>query len=188
MKPSHSVAVMVVAAFLLALGATNNAYAQAGVKAGILKCRSVLGTKRNLLVYSTQKVTCVFESTDGSIEHYGGKTGIGFGIDLQLESNETLVYAVLSGTGDRGKSTLAGRYVGVEASAEIGVGGTAAVLIGGGNDSVTLQPIALGVRAGGVGVSAGVGYLNLAPVTARSGIRPALDPQGQGTDGELDGG
>ena len=97
MKPSHSVAVMVVAAFLLALGATNNAYAQAGVEAGILKCRSVLGTKRNLLVYSTQKVTCVFESTDGSIEHYGGETGIGFGIDLQLESNETLVYAVLSG-------------------------------------------------------------------------------------------
>lgn len=162
-KPSHLFVAMVVAAPLLAFGAANDAHAQAGVEVGILECQSVPGSKRNLLIHSTQQVTCVFESADGSTERYGGETGIGFGIDLQLESDETLFYTVLSGTGDRGKSTLAGRYVGAEVSAEVGVGGTAAVFIGGGDDSITLQPVALGVRTGGVGVAAGVGYLTLVP-------------------------
>ena len=159
-KPSHLFVAMVVAAPLLAFGAANDAHAQAGVEVGILECQSVPGSKRNPLD-PTGDVR--LRECDGSTERYGGETGIGFGIDLQLESDETLFYTVLSGTGDRGKSTLAGRYVGAEVSAEVGVGGTAAVFIGGGDDSITLQPVALGVRTGGVGVAAGVGYLTLVP-------------------------
>ena len=163
MKALRVVAAVATAAPLVVGGALDPAHAQVGVEASILTCSSVPGTKRNLLIHSTQQVTCVFESADGSTGRYRSETGIGFGIDFQLESDETLAYTVLSGTSDRSKPTLAGRYVGAEASVEAGVGGTAAVLIGGGDGSLTLQPLALGVRTGGAGVSAGIGYLYLEP-------------------------
>lgn len=138
-------------------------FARGGVEVGILVCDTVPGTKRNVLIHSTVDVSCVFKAANGTRERYRGETGIGFGLDLKLESDETMAFAVLSGTSDVDAMTLTGRYVGAKASAEVGVGVGAAVLVGGGDQNVTLQPLAVEGSKGGAGATAGIGYLRIEP-------------------------
>ncbi len=59
-----------------------------------------------------------------------------------------------------GAWALAGRYVGAKASAAAGLGTGAQFLIGGGEKSFTLQPLAL-EGGTGLGTAGGVGYLFL---------------------------
>lgn len=55
---------------------------------------------------------------------------------------------------------MQGKYFGTEASATVGAGVSAQMLLGGFEDSFTLQPLAIGVNEG-VGASLGLGYLYL---------------------------
>jgi len=57
---------------------------------------------------------------------------------------------------------LSGTYLGGQASATVGVGGGVAVMVGGGDQSFSLQPLALEVNSG-LGAAAGIGYLSLEP-------------------------
>ena len=132
---------------------------EAGVELGVLKCKVVPGSRVNLIIRSTADVVCEFNN-NGTIEKYKGETGIGLGLDLSFKSDEQMAFSVISATSDTtaGAYALAGKYVGGELSAAAGVGLGAKALVGVGEKSFSLQPIALETSKG-VGVSGGLGFL-----------------------------
>ena len=128
---------------------------------GIITCKYIPGTKVNLLIHSSAGFDCVFKH-GGQKDYYNGEAGIGLGLDLQWTDQSTMAYTVMSSTGmDKDWATaLNGTYTGGKASAAFGVGLGAAVLIGGGDDSIGLVPLA--IESGtGLGATAGIGYLSL---------------------------
>lgn len=135
----------------------------AGAKIGTLTCKTVPGTRTTLLVHSSVDVSCFYK--EGLVEEkYKGESGIALGVDLNIKQNETLLWAVFAPASDVSAKNyaLAGKYTGAKASATVGVGVGANVLIGGGKKSFTLQPVSL-TGATGVGVAGGLGYLYLEP-------------------------
>ena len=90
-----------------------------------------------MIIRSTTDASCRFEHESGKIEHYLGETGIAFGADLTFaKDQETFALVEISATKLRiGEHTLVGRYVGGKASASIGVGIGAAILVGGSRDN-----------------------------------------------------
>lgn len=138
--------------------------AEGGLEVGVLTCKTVPGTRFNLIIRSTVDVDCVFKGSAGVEERYRGETGIALGVDLNINRLETIAFTVLSASSDvsPGAYALAGRYVGGKASATLGVGVGAAVLVGGGDKSFSLQPVAL-EGSTGLGVSGGIGYLYIEP-------------------------
>lgn len=135
--------------------------ASAGIKAGILSCEAIPGTRVNLLIHTSVGLKCEF-SRDGATERYKGETGIGLGIDLSFKDNQKFAFTVLAATNDvrPGSHALAGNYYGGEVSAAAGVGLGAKALIGAGNKNISLQPLALESNTG-LGASAGLSYLFL---------------------------
>jgi hypothetical protein len=128
---------------------------------GVVTCDYIQGSKVNLLIHSTASFNCVFKH-DGIRDYYDGESGITLGLDLQWTDQSTMAYTVMASTGESVDWSVAlnGTYSGGKASAAFGVGLGAAVLIGGGSDSVALVPIA--IEAGtGFGATAGIGYLSL---------------------------
>lgn len=131
-----------------------------GTKIGVLTCKTVPNSGMNLLLHSTVDVRCDFVSTDGSgTEHYIGETGVGFGVDLSYKRETTIAFTVFAADVRKGNHKLAGKYIGGGGSATVGAGLGAQVLLGGGNDSISLQPAIEGST--GLGVSGGVTYLYL---------------------------
>jgi len=133
--------------------------ANAKVEIGILTCKTVPGSRVNLLIRSTADVNCEFKDGQGKVEQYKGESGIALGLDLSFKSDETFAFSVISSsTKDAGSHALAGKYIGGKASASLGVGLGAAVLVGGSDDNFGLNPIAIGTNQG-IGASAGIGFL-----------------------------
>lgn len=132
---------------------------KAGLEIGVLKCSVISGSRVNLLVRSTADVSCTFNN-QGTLERYQGEAGIALGLDLSFKSEENMAFAVISATSDAspGSYTLAGKYVGGQAAASVGVGLGAKVLVGVGDQSLSLQPLALETNKG-LGASGGVGFL-----------------------------
>ena len=159
----HFTPSVVVAGMLLLVASAPVALAQGAVEIGILSCRSVPGTHRNLVFNSAVEVRCVFNNLDGQ-EIYKGMTGISLGMDLNRSRSETIQFAVLSGTTDAriGSYALAGKYFGSKASATFSVGGGASALIGVGPKTISLLPLAL-ESSTGWGLAGGLGYLYLEP-------------------------
>ena len=153
-----SLTAMLVIAFALSF---NSAVAeeQAGLELGVLKCSVVPGSRVNLLIRSTADVSCTFNN-QGTLERYQGEAGIALGLDLSFKSDERMAFAVISATSNAspGSYSLAGKYVGGQAAASLGVGLGAKVLVGVGDQSLSLQPLALETNKG-LGASAGVGFL-----------------------------
>ena len=150
------------AALALALGlAAGPASAgdESGAEVGVLTCKTVPGSRINLLVHSTADIQCEFKESDGSIERYKGETGIGLGIDLHIEHDETVIFTVVASHFQPGTHQLAGHYAGAKAGVTAGVGGGAALLVGGSDDSIGLKPAISHNK--GLGVAAGLGYLYL---------------------------
>jgi len=147
-------------ALLLATVPSYAGNSTAGAKIGILTCATVQGSGYNLIIHSTVDVDCTYESTDNSgVEHYIGETGIGLGVNLQFDQSRTLVFTVLAADTKAGSHKLAGKYVGAGASASVGVGAGVQVLVGGGDKSVSLEPVIEGSK--GIGAAAGITYLYL---------------------------
>ena len=157
-----------VAAFVFGLVSTQAAYADdaddadGGFKVGVLTCKKGDGGY-NIIIHSNVPVTCVFKATNGE-ENYKGEAGIGLGIDLEWDSSKTVHFTVLTAQSDTkiGAYSLAGKYAGASASATVGVGVGAQILVGGGDDNVTLEPIAVSGSTG-FGAAGGLGYLHLEP-------------------------
>ncbi|MBM3732842.1 MAG: DUF992 domain-containing protein [Acidimicrobiia bacterium] len=156
-----SVAALALLALAFAPGAAPAA--DPGVRLGMLACEAVPGTRFNLLIMSSVDVKCEFADVNGC-ERYRGETGIALGADLNLKGMEKITFAVLAATSDYkiGSYALAGKYLGAKASASLGVGGGAAVLLGGGAKNFSLQPVALEGNIG-LGAAAGLGYLYIEP-------------------------
>ncbi|MDR3449042.1 MAG: DUF992 domain-containing protein [Alphaproteobacteria bacterium] len=141
------------------------AAAFAGDRVGALECH-LSGNGPSILV-ENQSVDCVFASdrAGGRPAHYVGKlTKIGANIGANGKGD--LLWGVVAATSNPGRGALAGDYVGPEASAKVGVGVGAAALVGGSQNTISLQP--LNVEGGsGIGFTAGVENLNLVYVSDR---------------------
>ncbi len=145
----------------LALAQPLPALAGGGVKVGVLHCKDIPGTRSTLLIRSSVEIRCKFE-TAGGTEYYRGETGIALGIDLNVKKTTRMAFTVFMATGDTavGAYSLVGKYYGAKGSATLGGGVGVSVLVGGGNDNVSLQPLAV-EGSYGLGVAGGLGYLYL---------------------------
>jgi outer membrane protein OmpA-like peptidoglycan-associated protein len=137
--------------------------ARAEAKLGTMVCKRIPGTGVNLIIYSKAEVRCIFNGSVDAEQWYRGKTGILLGLDLKWNKEERIYFAILSNTvkfvpeGD----FLSGEFGGAKASVALGIGVGAQILLGGNDDTIALQPA---VEAGtGVGVAAGLSYLDLKP-------------------------
>ena len=108
---------------------------------------------------STRDLRCTYADLKGKVEHYTGHIDK-FGVDIGYQAGGVIVWAVLSPTSDVGKGALAGNYGGVTGGAAVGVGGSANVLIGGFQRSITLQPLSIEGTAG-LNVAAGIAQIVL---------------------------
>lgn len=133
-----------------------------GVKTGTLTITAVTGTEHNLIIRSSVDVDAVFTDTAGKKEYYIGEMGYKLGVDLSVKTEDQLAYLVFSPSKDykTGSYALEGKYFGQKASAALGLGAGVQILLGGFQNSISLQPLAL-EGTEGYGVSVGLGYLYL---------------------------
>jgi hypothetical protein len=133
--------------------------AHAGERVGVLDCR-VAASGLSVLV-ENQAVDCFFRGDAPGLPpvHYLGKL-TKVGANLSVNGPGQLTWVVAAATQQIGPGALAGDYAGPEATVKAGLGGGAAALVGGSNNTISLQP--LSVEAGtGLGVTAGIENLNL---------------------------
>ncbi len=142
----------------------------AGDRVGVLECH--LSGNGPSVIIENQQVDCVYQDDDEGLTpvRYIGKL-MKIGANLNMNGPGQLMWVVAAATDHLGPGALAGRYFGPSASAKIGVGGGGAILVGGSNNTVSLQPFQ--VEAGtGLGWTAGVSSLELAYVADAPDARP----------------
>jgi hypothetical protein len=139
-----------------ALGLGTPAQAQA-VKAGVLTCNVASGF--GFIFGSSRAINCTFAPGGGPPQHYAGAINK-FGVDIGYVQGGVMVWAVLAPTTNPDPGSLAGTYVGATASATVGVGIGANVLVGGSGNSISLQPISIEGNTG-LNVAGGVAELSL---------------------------
>lgn len=132
------------------------------IQAGVLECSGKGGW--GAIIGSKKEFDCVFSNTRGeAIGKYKAKV-IKVGLDLGYTGKTALQWAVLGPAKKVGGSyvpgSLEGDYAGVGADASVGVGLGANALIGGGVDSLALQPVSVQVSTG-VSIAGGVQTLVL---------------------------
>jgi hypothetical protein len=131
----------------------------AGVEFGYLECSLILDTGN--VVVSKQTYSCTFDPADDakSNEAYTATTDK-IGLDLSKTNEEKLRWLVLAAGDPDHSGALAGDYGGVSADASIGLGAGAMVLVGGLEDTFTLQPVSMSTQQG-VGLSIAVESMDL---------------------------
>jgi len=144
-------------AFISALVAAPATHARDddSVRAGLLVCDVEGGA--GFIFGSSKGLSCRFEASEGSVEEYTGRINK-FGIDIGVTGDVTMTWAVLAPTRRIGDGALAGTYVGASAEASAGIGGGANLLIGGSDDTISLQPLSV---QGQTGVNAALGVAEL---------------------------
>lgn len=145
---------MLGAGLALVAGFATPALAQeSGFEIGTLTCKVVDVT--NLILYTNEKFACDFAGSDGLSENYGGEID-SIGVNLSIKKEFTIVWAVIAPTNDKYQThSLRGAYVGASADVALGLGAGVKVLVGGGANSFTLQPLSVaGVK--GAGAAAGI--------------------------------
>ena len=126
---------------------------------GLLTCTKT-GRGDTFVVFSRIPVACSYQGVGGP-QDYTGISGILLGVDLEIERQAAMVYSVIGGTGVN-PGGLAGTYVGVKASATVGVGPAAQGGIAGAGNGFWLVPLGLGGQVG-IGATGGLAYLQLQP-------------------------
>ncbi len=148
-------AVLIGTSLALALAAGSASAADnASVKIGTLTCKATDIT--NVIVFSQTKFDCEYDGVNGEVtEHYTGDVSK-IGVDLSIKNDVTLVWAVVAPSDTTYQpNALSGTYVGASADASLGLGAGAHVLVGGGEQSFTLQPVSVeGIE--GIGASLGI--------------------------------
>ena len=129
----------------------------ATVRAGYLTCHVASGW--GFIFGSSRKVKCAYALQPGYTEYYTGAI-TKFGADIGYLQSGVILWAVLAPTTNLGQGALSGTYGGATASAAVGVGAGANVLIGGFNHSIALQPVSIEGQ-NGLNVAAGVAALTL---------------------------
>jgi Protein of unknown function (DUF992) len=133
------------------------AQAQGGVQVGTLTCNAAGSV--GFIFGSTNQLSCAF-SEPGRTEYYKGQISK-FGVDIGFTQGGVLVWTVFAPTAQLGPGALAGTYGGATAGATVGVGGAVNALIGGSNNTISLQPISFQGNTG-LNVAAGVASMTLA--------------------------
>jgi hypothetical protein len=132
-----------------------------GVRVGVLSCEVSGGA--GFIFGSSKDLRCRFEGSGGKTERYVG-TIDKFGLDIGVTGPAAMTWAaVLAPTTDMRRGALAGNYVGASAEATVGVGVGANVLVGGSDETISLQPLSV---QGQTGVNAALAVSGLA-------LRPA---------------
>jgi hypothetical protein len=138
---------------------TPQASGRSGVNVGSLTCNVAGGV--GFIFGSSKELSCLFTRTDGVAERYSG-TIKKFGVDIGFTKEAQIVWLVFA-PGNIGPGALAGTYAGATASATVGVGAGANVLLGGSSKQITLQPVSVEGSVG-LNVAAGIGEVELRPV------------------------
>ena len=131
--------------------------AAATVRAGYLTCHVAGGW--GWIFGSSRKLQCAYALQPGYTEYYTGSI-TKLGADIGYLQSGVILWAVLAPTTNLGQGALAGHYGGATASAAVGVGAGANVLIGGLNSSIALQPVSIEGQ-NGLNVAAGVAQMTL---------------------------
>lgn len=134
--------------------------AAARVEAGLLTCE--VGEGFALIVSKPRDLHCIFHKSNGQNEAYRGKLRE-IGIDIGVSGRGVIVWTVIAGTTELPPGELAGSYGGVEAGAAAVVGGRGAVLIGGAEKTISLQPLSVEVEAG-LNIAVGITSMELHPL------------------------
>ncbi|MEA2951319.1 MAG: hypothetical protein QOJ96_839 [Alphaproteobacteria bacterium] len=133
------------------------ASAQSRVEVGALECRG--GASTSFIVGSVTELSCVFRASAGGTDRYQAVVRH-VGLDLGFTEQSSVIWAVFAPSKVIGGGDLAGNYGGVQAGASVGVGVGANVLVGGSNNSFTLQPVSVQAQTG-LSVAAGIASLEL---------------------------
>ena len=128
-----------------------------GVKAGILTCDVASGW--GFVFGSTRDLRCTYTDNNGSVEQYSGHIDK-FGVDIGYRAGGVVAWAVLAPTADVARGALAGTYAGVTGGAAFGVGVGANVLVGGSEQTISVQPLSV-EGATGLDVAAGIARMVL---------------------------
>jgi len=129
-----------------------------GVKVGELTCNVASGW--GFVFGSSKDLHCTFHGNRAhGGEHYTG-TVSKFGVDIGYTEGGVLVWGVFAPSSDIRPGALEGDYAGATASATVGVGLGANVLIGGLDKSIALQPVSVEGNKG-LNVAAGIGAISL---------------------------
>jgi hypothetical protein len=148
---------MTAAAALAAAAMAFGAPAQAdGVKVGVLTCHESSGW--GFVFGSSKSLHCIYHH-GGYSERYNGDVSK-FGVDIGYTSSAVIVWDVFAPNSGPERGALAGEYGGLQASAAVGPGAGANVLVGGFHRSFTLQPISIQGEEG-LNVAAGIGSMTL---------------------------
>jgi hypothetical protein len=139
----------------------NSVAAQSRVKAGTLDCDVSGGV--GLILGSHKTVRCYYTSNRGAREVYEGSI-TKFGLDIGATARARMIWAVYAPT-NYPPYGLSGNYAGGTAEATIGAGIGANVLVGGSQDTISLQPLSVSEQTG-LNIAAGVGALELHPAGA----------------------
>ena len=133
------------------------ARAQGTARVGTLTCNVASGW--GFVFGSSRALRCTFASASGRTEYYTGSIRR-FGVDIGFTKGGVLIWGVLAPTSDLAPGALAGEYAGATASATVGVGAGANVLVGGSSRTISLQPLSL-EGSTGLNVAAGIGAISL---------------------------
>jgi len=149
---------MTIGIAMLAMGSLMAVPAQAaGVKVGVLTCNVDSGW--GYILGSSKDIRCNYVPNNGFGEHYYGNIAK-VGVDVGYTKGGVIIWDVVAPSSDMKPGALEGGYGGVTASATVGAGVGANVLLGGFDKSIALQPISIEGNTG-LNVAAGIGALNL---------------------------
>lgn len=137
---------------------TASAAEPAKLVAGTLTCKGHGSV--GLILGSQETLNCTFDPQGHHGRHRYVATITKIGLDVGVKGESTMIWTVLSSTTNLPRGALAGDYGGVSAGAAVGVGGSANALVGGNNNSVTLQPVSVEGQTG-LNVAVGVAGLTL---------------------------
>ncbi len=144
-----------------AAAAASPASAQNAIAVGELTCGVHGGV--SFVVGSTKELRCIFRMSPGDPgERYEGMIEK-FGLDIGVTNNALLAWTVLAPTNRILAGALRGKYLGVAADAAVGVGGGANVLVGGSNNTISLQPVSVQGQTG-LNAALAVASVELSPV------------------------
>jgi hypothetical protein len=130
------------AASLIGLAATP---ANADIRVGVLRCTVSPGV--GFVIGSSKGLQCGFWSSGGGRhEVYAGYINR-LGVDVGWTSGGVLAWYVFAPSRP-GPGALQGAYLGASAEATVVGGVSANALVGGLNNSITLQPVSVGAQAG----------------------------------------
>jgi hypothetical protein len=138
------------------------AAAQSRVEVGVLECR---GHSTSFIIGSVTDLNCVMRHSGGGSEPYQA-TIRRVGVDIGINVETAVAWAVFAPTRAVGPGDLAGNYAGVSANATAGVGVGANALLGGSNNTIALQPVSVQAQTG-LSIAAGVSGMELRAAAPR---------------------